>query len=415
MSPSRRQFLAAAAVSPLVADALRLPTGGADPHLAESRDTATVRRADPDRMEPWIVVQPDALRANVGVLNRLSNNRPLMAVVKNNGYGLGLLEVARILDADPRVSGFGVVKVGEALALRSAGIRKPILLLALWDDAEGEELVRQDVTLSLCVADAPARVARAAARAQKGARAQLYIDTGMSRMGIPYHAALPVIRQAAQESQITLSGMLTELTEDRAFDTDQANRLLQLAAQARAAGVQLGGPLHAASSHAVFNHPDTLLDAVRPGIALFGAYPTDEGNERSIATLQVAFSLRARVVRVEQMRVGDTVSYGRRFRADAPTWIATIPVGHADGYPRRAVNGCRILIGAQTYPVIGAVSASHCIVNLGAETTVKVGDVCTLVGPEHPDIHPNALAMAAGVSVYDILMHLAQELPRSLA
>jgi len=209
--------------------------------------------------------------------------------------------------------------------------------------------------------------------------------------------------------------MLTELTEDRAFDQEQVQRLTSLADQARASGVAIRGPLHAASSHAVFNHPETRLDAVRPGISLFGAYPTDDGNERAIATLQVAFSLRARVVRVERMRVGDTVSYGRRFRAESPTWIATIPVGHADGYPRRAVNGVKVVIGGRPYPVIGAVSASHCIVNLGSDTTVKVGDVCMLVGPEHPDIHPNTLAMAAGVSVYDVLMHLAQELPRTVA
>ncbi len=421
MSLSRRQFLVAAGTAPLVVPAWPRPLASERGASAAERAAAAAPRAaagqlaDPDRLEPWIAVQPDALRANVGVLSRLAGGRPVMAVVKNNGYGLGLREVARVLEADDRVAGFGVVKVKEALALREAGIRKPVLLLALWDEAEGEALVRQGITLSLCVPDAPARAARAAARAGRNALAQWYVDTGMSRMGVPYHAALPAMRESARHARLTITGMLTELTEDRAFDLEQVQRLQALATQARVAGVQVDGPLHAASSHAVFNHPETRLDAVRPGISLFGAYPTDEGNERTIAPLQVAFSLKARVVRVAQMRVGDTVSYGRRFRAEAPTWIATIPVGHADGYPRRAVNGARILIGARTYPVIGAVSASHCIVNLGAETTVKVGDPCVLVGPEHADIHPNALAVAAGVSVYDVLMHLAEGLPRYVA
>ncbi|MEP7346834.1 MAG: alanine racemase C-terminal domain-containing protein, partial [Gemmatimonadaceae bacterium] len=181
--------------------------------------------------------------------------------------------------------------------------------------------------------------------------------------------------------------------------------------EAQAAGVKTG-PLHAASSHAVFNNKATLLDAVRPGISLFGAYPTDDGSERSIAQLTVALRLKARVVRVEQMRAGDTVSYGRRFKADSPTWVATIPVGHADGYPRRAVQGGMVLIGGRTYPAIGAVSASHTIVNLGPSTTVKVGDVVTLLGPDEPSIHPNALAGATGISVYDVLMHLSPSLPR---
>ena len=113
------------------------------------------------------------------------------------------------------------------------------------------------------------------------------------------------------------------------------------------------------------------------------------------------------------MRPGDTVSYGRHFRAESPTWIATIPVGHADGYPRRAVEGGQVLIGGRAYPIVGAVSASHAIANLGAETDVKVGDIVTLLGPNHPAIHPNALAGATGISVYDVLMHLNPSLPRT--
>jgi alanine racemase len=410
MSLSRRRFVLGAAAAPVLArTSFRAgePTRSTD--QAQLTDTAAI---PPDTFEPWIEVQGAALRENVGVLARLAASRPIIAVVKNNGYGLGLREVCRIFEPDERIQAFGVVKVSEALALREAGIRKPILLLALFDDADGEELVRRDVTLSLCVPDAAARVARAARRANRRARAQLYIDTGMSRMGLPYHAAAGLVVEAAREPRLALSGMLTELTEDREFDREQVNRLWALAREVRGMGVDLGGPLHAASSHAVFNHAETLLDAVRPGISLFGAYPTDDGSERAIATLRVGFALKARVVRVERMRAGDTVGYGRHFRADAPTWIATLPVGHADGYPRRAVNGGNVLIGGRTYPVIGAVSASHTIVNLGLMTTVRVGDVATLLGPDHAEIHPNALAAAAGISVYDVLMHLSPSIRR---
>ena len=116
--------------------------------------------------------------------------------------------------------------------------------------------------------------------------------------------------------------------------------------------------------------------------------------------------------RSEQLRTGDSVSYGRKFIATEPTWIATLPVGHTDGYPRGAVNGSRILIGDDTYPVIGAVSASHCIVNLGPEGKVNPGDVATLIGPDNPVIQPNHLANVSGSSVYDILMHLNPNLPK---
>jgi alanine racemase len=205
--------------------------------------------------------------------------------------------------------------------------------------------------------------------------------------------------------------MLTELAEEADFDDEQVRRLAALADQARAAGVTTG-PLHAASSHAVFNRKATRLDAGRPGISHYGADPTDDGGVRSIAELTVAFRRKARVVRVEELRPGDTVSYGRRFRAESPTWVATLPIGHADGYPRAAVRGGHALIGGHPYPVVGAVSASHAIVNLGPATSVKVGDVATLLGPDHLAIHPNTLAGATGISVYDVLMHLKPSLPR---
>lgn len=112
------------------------------------------------------------------------------------------------------------------------------------------------------------------------------------------------------------------------------------------------------------------------------------------------------MVRVERLRAGDSVSYGRQYTAERATWIATVPVGHTDGYPRQAVDGAHILINGTLYPVIGAVSASHTIVEVGAERSVAIGDLATLIGPDHPDIHPNTVAEVTGTSVYDILMHL---------
>ncbi len=174
------------------------------------------------------------------------------------------------------------------------------------------------------------------------------------------------------------------------------------------------GSLHAASSHAVFNYPDAHLDQVRPGIALFGAYPSDFESEKSIATLTPAMRLQARVVRVEQLRAGDSVSYGRNYVAEDSTWIATIPAGHTDGMPREAVEGAHVLVNDTAYPVIGAVSASHTIIEVGAERSVNIGDVATMLGPDHPAIHPNQLAASTGTSVYDALMHLNPTLPKVL-
>src|SRR5688500_20383314 len=117
--------------------------------------------------------------------------------------------------------------------------------------------------------------------------------------------------------------------------------------------------LHASSSLSVYHHRDVGCDLVRPGMSLYGGYPDKFDEERAMAELRPAFRLRARVVRTDRLRPGDSVSYGRQFVATHPTWVATIPLGHGDGYPRTATKGAKVLIGDKLYPVIGAVRASH--------------------------------------------------------
>jgi alanine racemase len=400
MTISRRTFVAAATATALARPAWAAPIV----------PTAT---KPGDRFDPWLEVDASALRENVGVISRLVGGRRILAVIKNNGYGLGLMNVAALLEPLPEIVGFAVVKTAAAMALRDAGIRKPVLLMGLFTDEDGPELVASDVHLALCSEDAAERVTRATAKAKKPAHAHVYLDTGMSRMGVPYHQALPWLLEVTRLENVKIEGTFTGFTEEPDFDREQLRRLTSLAAEARSRGANLG-LLHAASSHAVFNFPESHLDLVRPGISLYGAYPSNEGAERSIAELRPAFRLRARVVRVQRLRPGDSVSYGRNYVAERPTWIATVPAGHADGYSRAAVNGARILINGRLYPVIGAVSASHAIVELGEEPTVSIGDVATLVGPDDPAIHPNTLATAAGISVYDVLMHLSCALPKRL-
>jgi alanine racemase len=365
-----------------------------------------------DRFDPWLEIDAAALKKNVEAVSGLANKRPVLAVIKNNAYGLGLTTVASVLDPMPQIKGFAVVKAEAAIALRDAGIRKPVLLMGLISDQDGEELVRRDVQLSICTDDSAARIARAAKKAGRAATAHIYLDTGMSRMGIPYHRAMPVLEKL-RGLDINIEGTFTGFTEESDFDREQLGRFVDITDTARANGVALGS-LHAASSHAVFNYADSHLDQVRPGIALFGAYPSDFESERAIATLTPAVQIKARIVRVERLRAGDSVSYGRNFIAEKPTWIATVPAGHTDGMPREAVNGAHVVVNNTPYPVIGAVSASHTIIELGSERSVEIGDVATMLGSEHPAIHPNQLAESTGTSVYDRLMHINPILPKIL-
>ena len=206
--------------------------------------------------------------------------------------------------------------------------------------------------------------------------------------------------EVTASNAVEIVGTFMAFTEESDFDPEQLRRFLELATEAKERGIGLGR-LHAASSNGVYHMPEAHLDLVRPGIALYGAYPSKPDEEKAIAELTPAFALRVGVVRVEQLRKGDSVSYGRNYVAEKPTWAATL-----------AINGGRVLIGDRTYPVIGAVSASHAIVEVGDERSVNVGDTATLFGPGHPDIHPNRVAETLGISVYDVLMHMNPSLER---
>ena len=430
MSMSRRKFLAGAAATGVVGPRVMTEHVSSETRLREPGRNASIPEAfqgkapPPDRFDPWVEVDPEALAFNVGVLSRLVGGRPILAVIKNNAYGLDLVTVGRILEALPQVQGLAVVKTEAALALKTAGIRKPVVLMALFGETDGPELVAQGVDLCLTTPDAGDRVLAAVQGAGGGAptpRLHAYLDTGMSRMGVPYHRAVPWMEDLHRRG-LKFTSTFMGFTEDPDYDREQLRRLLEVADALRARGVD-PGLLHAASSAAVFNFPDSHLDMVRPGLSLFGAYPSNEGHEASMAELRPALRLRARVVRVEQLRPGDSVSYNRNYIAREATWAATIPLGHSDGYPREAVEGARVLINGELYPPVGAISASHTVVELGGvsdpgqEPPVKIGDVATLVGPDHPEIHPNALAARTGRSVYDVLMHLSARMlasyPRS--
>jgi alanine racemase len=397
MTLSRRELLAGAGVALVGTRA-----------AAHSAPLAAASAAQ--GFDPWLEVDAAALAHNVQTVSRLAGNRPILAVTKNNAYGLGLETAGPLLDALATVWGFGVVRPEEARALRKAGVRKPVLLMGPAAEAEAEELVRQDVRLAPYAGADAERLIRLAARLGRPVPVHLYVDTGMHRMGLPHEQVLHWLESAALRRAIRIEGAFTELVEDPEFDREQAARLTRLAESARSRGVPLG-QLHAASSDAVVRPTaETFLDVIRPGLALYGGYPTAESMARG--ELRPAYRLKARVIRVDLLQPGEGVSYHRRYLAEHPTWTATLGIGHVDGYPAGAVKGCEVLIGDRLYPVVGTVSASHTVVALGEQAAAQVGDEAILVGSERPSLHPNLVAERSGWSEYNMFMHLNPALAR---
>jgi alanine racemase len=238
------------------------------------------------------------------------------------------------------------------------------------------------------------------------------VDTGIGRVGVPYYQAAPLVRDLAPRKSVQIRGTMMTFTEDAELDREQIRRFQETCAALEKEGIALGKK-HAASSFALFQHADAFFDMVRPGMAIYGIYSENELRNTSVMDLRPALSLKARVIYVKKLRRGDSAGYNRAYIAKDEVWVATLPVGHADGWPRTAAKGAKVRINGHLYPVVASVSASHCILEIGSEERVKIGDAATLFDWEQGS-RPEDISEACGASVYDLTMHLNPLLPRRI-
>jgi alanine racemase len=401
----RRDLLIHAARAPLAV------AGAAVPAFAQDTPALRLRPGgSEDGFDPWVEIIAPAFAHNAVEVARLAGGRPILAVIKNNAYGLGDQVVGPIVDRCPQVMGLACVRPGEALAMRAAGVRKPILTMAELGIEESVALVRRDVTLSCWLDDAPARLARVAAAAKRTVAIHPYLDTGMNREGMPAARALPWLDTLATTPRVRLDGIYQMFVHDVEFDRVQLGRFNTLLDRAAAAGIR-PRLRHAAATYELHRVPEAHLDAVRVGNALFGS-PAGAGATQPFAPKPV-FRLKARVVRVERVEEGESAGFGRAFRPPAPTAVALLPVGHTDGYSSAAAGTCEVLIGARTYPVVpGGVNSAHTLVDVGADPSVRIGDVATLVGPDHPAILPAEVGSRTGTGTLQVMTRLSALLPR---
>ncbi len=407
---SRRRFLVSSAA---LVGAGCLPRQAAVRNAPSQTTTIRIRPGGTDSgYDPWLEIDAAAFRHNVLEVSRLASGRPILAVVKNNAYGLGDTLVGPLLASCPQVTGLACVRPAEALAMRRAGVRKPILMLSEVAEDEAEELLANDVMLSCWLDDSAMRLERLSRRMDRAIAVHLYVDTGLNREGMPYRRALRWIEDLATRPAIQVVGTYHMFVHDREYDRVQHARFLELVGAARARGVGLGA-LHAAPSFELFSFPESHLDMVRVGNALVGNYPAPEMKEQ--ASLMPVFRLKARVTRVEQMQTGESAGFRRGFVAERPTWIALVPVGHTDGYPISAAGTCKVLINNRLYPVVpGGVASAHTIVEIGPERQAAVGDTATLIGGDDPAIDPATVAENVRLPLQQMITKFSALLPRRL-
>ena len=240
----------------------------------------------------------------------------------------------------------------------------------------------------------------------------MLIDTGLGRLGVPYHEASTFIEKLARLPGIRVEGVMTAFTEDRDFDPVQLARFNEVHRRARSSGIDLG-IRHAASSDGLLAYgEDFLLDMVRPGILLYGQYPSSKAAEERLIEVRPALSLKAGVVYVKTLRQGDSVSYHRRFVAERPTTVATLALGYSNGYPTALADEGEVLIGGGLRPIIAPITANHTVVQID-RASIGIGDEAVLAGEQGgKTMDAEEVATRAGVSVYRFLIGLSPLVPR---
>lgn len=376
----------------------------------------------------WAEVDLEAIAHNVAELRRLT--RPaarLMAVVKADAYGHGAVEVARTALANG-AEWLGVARLPEAIRLREAGVEAPILVFGYTPPAAAARLVEFDLRQTVYSVETAQAYSAAAATQGKRLRVHLKVDTGMGRLGI-VPAALagktsgdPVgeefVREAAAIARLPgleAEGIFTHFAAADSADTAYARRQLDLFLDVlealHAAGLEFA-LRHAANSAAVIQMPESHLDLVRPGIALYGLRPSAETDLSGIS-LKPAMALKARIIHLKSVPAGTCISYGMTYRTPAPTVIATVPAGYADGYRRRFSSTGEMLVGGRRVPVVGRVCMDLTMLDVGSVPGVRVEDEVVMLGRQGEEsMTADELARALDTLNYEIVCAIAARVPR---
>ena len=354
----------------------------------------------------------DNLEANYCALASIAAPAKVMAVLKANAYGHGLVGCAlRLKKAG--CSYFGAAIVEEGVQLRQAGITDPILVFGGFSAEQLPTYITHDLELTASSILKLRQIEEVAARLQKRARVHLKIDTGMERIGVHYYSAEEFLKSTLALSWCDIVGVYSHLASSDADSQETTALQLERFLECLQFFPQHSLPMplrHIANSAGFIRVPESRLDIVRPGLSLFGIYP--RADLRSVINLRPVLTLKSQVVYFKVTKAGATVSYGGRWQADKDTRIVTVPIGYGDGYFRALSNKGEVLIRGKRYPIRGAICMDQLMVEIGMDEAYN-GDEVILIGSQGGESIPaEELAEKVGTISYEILCAINPRVPR---
>ncbi|MCB1207847.1 MAG: alanine racemase [Verrucomicrobiales bacterium] len=360
----------------------------------------------------YVEVDQSRVRANLQAIRAAVGPAKVMGIVKANAYGHGIIEIARLLEQQ-RIDMLGVAFLEEAVLLREHGIQSPILVFGGIAADQIHLFLKENLSFTASSVEKLRLIDEAAAALKVRARVHLKIDTGMERIGVHYYSAGKLLDAALQCDHCDIDGIYSHFANADAADLGHAQLQLERFLEVTEFFTQRSLPLpcrHIANSGGVLQLPDSHLDMVRPGILLYGVYPSAEC-ARTVA-VQSALSWKSRVAYFKVVQPGHPVSYGSTWQSDHPTRIVTIPAGYGDGYFRALSNRSVVIIRGKKYPVVGRVCMDQMMVNIEGGTAYNGDEVILLGETEGALISAEDIAEWAGTISYEVLTNINTRVPR---
>jgi len=305
----------------------------------------------------------------------------VMAVVKADGYGHGAIPVARCA-LQAGATHLGVAILEEAIELRAAKIDAPILVFGGFFENQIDEFLAHDVQATVYDLSLAEKLSRRVETSGRRARVHVKVDTGMGRVGLSMEETSEVFARISSLPGLDVVGLYTHLATSDERDKSYAQIQLQRF-RGVIASIENKKPdllIHAANSGAVLDLPESYFNLVRPGVMIYGYYPSQETSES--IPLEPAMTLRSEIIFVKHVPAGASISYGRLFTTTKPTTIATLPIGYADGISRRLSNNLEVLVRGKRCPLVGRVCMDQIMIDLGDMADVKVGEEVVLLGKQ---------------------------------
>lgn len=365
----------------------------------------------------WAEINLSNLDYNIkNIKAKLGSGTKIIGVVKADGYGHGSVKVAEVLRANG-VDTFAVSTLQEAIVLREAGATEQIISLSLTPNFYSNVLVEYDITPVISSLENARAISKTAAEVGKTVSGFIAADTGMGRIGYLTwdENAVSEIKEISQLPNFKIAGLFSHMSTadsaDKTFSRQQEQCFNEFYDKLIAAGIEI--PMRTfANSASVMELPSVYFDAVRPGIILYGCYPSDEVDKSSLS-LKPVMSVKATISHLKDVPAGFSVSYGREFISKRPSKIATIALGYADGYPRPYAPKGEVIVNGIKAPLAGNICMDQCMIDVTDVPNVKVGDEVIIMGSDGKNtILADDIAKATGTINYEIICAFGQRLPK---